>query len=232
VKKTIQTLIACVWAASALTACVPLAPFLIGSAAVGGVMVATDRRTSGAQLEDEGIELRAAARLRDTFAERAHINVSSYNRQVLLTGEVATAADKTKAAQIAAEIENVKTVANELAVLGNTTFSMRTSDSVVTGRVKAALLDDQEVHANAFKIVTERGTVYMMGRVTRPEADRATEVVRRQNGVLKVVRILEYISDEEYKRLQPPTPAPVQTGPTPVLSGAGVPWNAQPSGTK
>jgi osmotically-inducible protein OsmY len=201
-------------------------PLLVGGAAVGGVMVATDRRTSGAQLEDEGIELRIAARNRDAFVERVHINVNSYNRQVLLTGEVPTEKDKASAEQIASKVDNVKSVVNELAILGNTALSARTADSVVTSRVKAALLDDKDLYSNAFKIVTERGTVYMMGRVSQRESDRATEVVRRQTGVLKVVRVLEIISEEEVKRLQPePRKAPEDTGPTPIRSGSGTNWN-------
>lgn len=223
-KKIIITL-ATSLAFGALSGCAPL---LFGGAFVGGTLVATDRRTSGAQLEDEGIELRAANRFRNNFVERVHINVASYNRQVLLTGEVPTAADKSTAEQIAKEVENVKSVVNELAVLGNSTLTARSSDALVTSRVKAALVDDKDLYANAFKIVTERGTVYMMGRVSKGEADKATEVVRRQQGVQKVVRVLEIISEEELKRIQPaPTATPVQTGPTPVMSGSGVPWNSQ-----
>jgi osmotically-inducible protein OsmY len=197
------------------------APFLIGGAFAGGVLMATDRRTSGAQVEDEGIELRAASRVRAALVERAHVNINSYNRQVLLTGEVPTEADKAAVEQIVAKVENVKSVANELAVLGNSTLSARSSDALITSRVKAALVDDKELYANAFKIVTERGVVYMMGRVTKREAELATSVVRGQTGVLKVVRLLEIISEEELKRLLP-APAPVQEmKSTPVMSGTG-----------
>jgi osmotically-inducible protein OsmY len=225
--RIISALLATSVAMGALSGCVPL---VLGGAFVGGTLVASDRRTSGAQLEDEGIELRIAARYREAFVERTHINATSYNRQVLLTGEVPSAADKTAAEAIASKVENVKSVVNELAVLGNSTLTARSSDSLVTSRVKAALVDNKELYANAFKIVTERGTVYMMGRVTKGEADKATEVIRRQSGVQKVVRVLEIISDEELKRIQPvPAAAPVQTGPTPVMSGSGVPWNSQPS---
>lgn len=197
------------------------APLILGGAFAGGVLVATDRRTSGAQLEDEGIELRAVARLRDALGERTHINVTSYNRQALLTGEVPTAADKATAEQVMSQVENVKSVVNELAVLGNSNLSARSTDSVITSRVKAALVDDKELSANAFKIVTERGTVFMMGRVTKHESDRATEVVRRQSGVLKVVRVLEIISDEELKRLQPAPAQQQEMKSTPVMSGSG-----------
>lgn len=227
--KIVSTLLATSLAFGALSGCAPL---LLGGAFVGGTLVATDRRTSGAQLEDEGIELRAASRFRDAFVERVHINVNSYNRQVLLTGEVPSAADKAAAEAIASKVENVKSVVNELAVLGNSTLTARSSDTLVTSRVKAALVDNKELYANAFKITTERGTVYMMGRVSKGEADKATEVVRRQTGVQKVVRVLEIISDEELKRIQPvPAKAPEETGPTPVMSGFGMPWNSPSNST-
>ena len=207
--------------ASSLVGCA--APILLGGAFVGGVMMASDRRTSGAQIEDEGIELRSASRIRDALVERVHVNVNSYNRQVLITGEVPMEADKVTVEQIVNKVENVKSVVNELAVLGNSTLTQRSSDTLVTSRVKAALVDDKELSASAFKIVTERGMVYMMGRVTKREADLATAVVRGQTGVQKVVRLLEIISDEELKRLQPP-PAPVtEMKATPVMTGSGTP---------
>ena len=193
---------------STLTACVPL---LLGGAVGGGAMVASDRRTSGTQLEDEGIELRALGRLKTPLSERSHINLTSYNRQVLLTGEVANAQDKQQIEQIVAGVENVVSIVNELAVMGNSTLAQRSSDTLVTGRVKAALIDARDLSANAFKVVTERGTTYLMGRVTQREADRATEVVRATPGVQKVVRMFEIISEQELARLLPaatPTPTP------------------------
>jgi osmotically-inducible protein OsmY len=219
--KNLLTAVAASLVVSALAGCA--APLFIGGAFAGGVLMATDRRTSGAQIEDEGIELRAASRVREALVERAHVNINSYNRQVLLTGEVPTEQDKAAVEQIANKVENVKSVVNELAVLGNSTLTARSSDSLVTSRVKAALVDDKELYANAFKIVTERGTVYMMGRVSKREADLATTVVRGQSGVQKVVRLLEIISDEELKRLLP-TPVPVQEmTSTPVMTGSGTP---------
>ncbi len=192
--------------AGALSAC---APVMIGSAVVG-TLVAVDRRTSGAQLEDEGIELRAAARVRDNLGDRAHINITSYNRQVLLTGEVPTAQDKQLVEKIVSQVENVRVITNELGVMGNTSLSQRSSDALVTGRVKAALVDARDLYASAFKVLTERGTTYLMGRVTQREADRATEVARSSSGVQKVVRLFEIISEEELQRLlpQPAEPAP------------------------
>jgi osmotically-inducible protein OsmY len=184
----------------ALTACVPL---VVGGAVAGGSLVATDRRTSGAQLEDEGIELRASSRIRGNVGERVHVNLTSYNRQVLLTGEVPNAQDKQLVEQIVSRVENVNSVVNELAVMGNSSLTQRSSDVLVTGRVKAMLVDARDLQSNAFKVVTERGTTYLMGRVTQREADRATEVVRATPGVQKVVRIFEILSEEELARMLP-----------------------------
>ena len=202
--RSLQRLALTVCAAAALsgglTACVPL---VLGGAFGGGAMVASDRRTSGTQLEDEGIELRALSRLQNPLGERSHINLTSYNRQVLLTGEVASAQDKQQIEKTVAGVENVVSIVNELAVMGNSTLTQRSSDTLVTARVKASLIDARDLSANAFKVVTERGTTYLMGRVTQREADRATEVVRAAPGVQKVVRMFEIISEQELARLLP-----------------------------
>ena len=190
-------------ASAGLSACAPL---MIGGAAMGA-LVATDRRTSGAQLEDEGIELRAASRLRESLGERAHVNIASYNRQVLLTGEVPTAQDRQVVEQVVSRVENVRAIVNELGVMGSTTLTQRSSDALVTGKVKAGMVDAKDVFANAFKVVTERGTTFLMGRVSQREADRATEIARGTSGVQKVVRIFEIISEDDLKR-QLPLPAP------------------------
>ena len=190
-------LITCLTAS--LSAC---APMMIGGAVMSS-LVAADRRTSGAQLEDESIELRAASRLRENLGERVHINVASYNRQVLLTGEVPSAQDRVLAEQLTAKVENVRSTVNELAVLGNTNLTQRASDVLVTTRVRAGLVDAKDLFANAFKVVTERGTTYLMGRVTQREANSATDVVRTTQGVQKVVRLLEIISEDELKALTP-----------------------------
>lgn len=189
----------------ALSACAPL---VIGGA-VGGALLANDRRTSGAQLEDQGIELRAANRLREQLGERGNVSVTSYNRVALITGEVPTEADKAAVEKTVAAVDNVRSVVNELAVLGATSLSQRSSDALVTGRVKAAMVDARDVSASAFKVVTARGTVYLMGRVTQREATRATDIARNTPGVQRVVRVLEVITEEELARLQP-QPAPVK----------------------
>lgn len=183
---------------SSLSACVPL---MVGGAAVGGAFMATDRRTSGAQLEDEGIELRANNRIGQSMGESAHVNVTSYNRQVLLTGEVPTAADQQKLQDLVLKVENVRSVVNEVAVLGPSSLSQRSSDTLVTGKVKATLVDAKDVQSNVFKVITERGTVYLMGRVSMREANRATELARSVSGVQRVVRVFDILSDEELKSL-------------------------------
>ncbi|MDP1567209.1 MAG: BON domain-containing protein, partial [Polaromonas sp.] len=171
-KRLLLTTCAAAVLGSSLTACFPL---LVGGAA-GGVLVAMDRRTSGAQLEDEGIELRSMARLRDNIGSRARVSVTSYNRQVLLTGEVLNENDKKLVEQVVSRVENVNGVVNELAVINSPTLVQRSSDVLITGQVKALLIDAKDLYASAFKVVTERGTVYLMGRVTQREADRATEI--------------------------------------------------------
>jgi osmotically-inducible protein OsmY len=184
----------------ALSACIPL---VVGSSFLGGTLLATDRRTSGAQLEDEGIELRSYNRLRDNVGDRGHINITSYNRQVLITGEVPTESDRKQAEQVVSGVDNVRSIVNELAVSGSSTLTQRSSDTLITGRVKAAMVDAGDIYPTSFKVVTERGVVYLMGRVTQREADRATEITRGISGVQKVVRVLEIISEEELQRLLP-----------------------------
>ena len=188
---------------SLLSACAPL---VIGGAAMGA-LVATDRRTSGSQLEDEGIQLRASGRIRESFGDRVHVNVTSYNRQVLLTGEVPNPQDRQQVEQIVSRVENVRAIVNELGILGNSTLTQRSSDALTTGKVKAAMVDAKDLFANAFKVVTERGTTYLMGRVTQREAARATDITRSIGGVQKVVRVLEIISEEELQRTLPQEPA-------------------------
>ena len=185
-----------------LSAC---APVVLGGAAMS-VLVATDRRTSGAQLEDETIQLRAAGRIRESVGDRVHVNITSYNRQVLLTGEVPSAQDKQLVEQIVSRVENVRAIVNELGVMGNSTLTQRSSDSLTTGRVKAAMVDAKDIFANSFKVVTERGTTYLMGRVTQREANRATDITRSTSGVQRVVRVLEIITEEELQRTLPQEP--------------------------
>ncbi len=190
--------------ATTLSGCAPL---MLGGAAVG-TMVAVDRRTSAAQLEDETIELRAASRLGEVLGSLAHINVTSYNRQVLLTGEVPDAASKQLAEQTVTKVDNVRSVINELAVMRASSLTQRGNDIYITGKVKATLVDAKDLTATAFKVVTERGTVHLMGRVTQRESERATALVRQVSGVTRVVRAFEIISEEELARILPKAPSP------------------------
>jgi osmotically-inducible protein OsmY len=200
---TLLALGACLGAS--ISAC---APIMIGGAVMGSLM-ATDRRTAGTQVEDEGIELRGASRIRDNLGERGHVNVTSYNRQVLLTGEVPNAKDKELVERVVSKVENVRAIVNETVIAGNPTLSQRSSDAYITGKIKASMIDSKDLFANAFKVVTEGGTAYLMGRVTQREANHATDIARSTSGVLKVVRVLEIISEEELQGTLP-KPAPVE----------------------
>lgn len=191
-----------------LSGCFPLAA---GGALMTG-LVSADRRSAGAQLEDQNIEIKAGNQIRQNIGDRAHINITSYNRQVLITGEVPSAKDQALAEQLVKGVDNVATVLNELAVMGNTTLSERSSDVITAGRVKAAIFDAKDLMSSAFKTTTERGVVYLFGRVTAREARRVTEVVTAVPGVKKVVRVLEVISEEELARIAPPA-EPKKTNP-------------------
>ncbi len=177
------------------------AALVVGGVIAGTTMVATDRRTSGSQLNDEGIEIRANNRLKEKFGERGNFNVTSYNGRVLLTGEVGGNSDKLAAEQLVFQIENVKLVVNELAIAGSTsTLQERGNDTYITSKVKASLIEAKDVSSTAFKVVTERGVVYLMGRVSQREADRGTDIARSVTGVVKVVRSFEIISEEQAKQ--------------------------------
>ena len=210
-RRVVGTALAAATLAAALSACAPL---IVGGAVVGGVM-AVDRRTAGTQIEDEGIELRAANRIREALGDLAHVNVTSYNRQVLLTGEVATAQDRQAVEQMVSQVENVRSVVNDLAVMPPSTLSQRSTDTFITGKVRASLVDAQDISANSFKVVTERNTVYLMGRVSQREANRATDIARGVTDVRKVVRVFEIVSEEELRRIAP-QPAPVTTDTKPA----------------
>jgi len=186
---------------ASLSACAPL---IVGGAVMTGVM-ATDRRTTGTQVEDESIEIKVASAVRNEMGDRIHLNVTSFNRQVLLSGEVRTATDTERAEKLAQSQENVNAVVNDLAVMPISSLTQRSKDTVITGRVKAAFVDAKDLQVNAVKVVTERGIVYLMGRVTSREAKRATDIARSIGGVTKVVRVFEEISEQELQRLSRPT---------------------------
>jgi len=187
------------------------APLVIGGAVAGGVMVASDRRSSGVQLEDQAIELRVAKALGDKFpADRAHINVTSYNQRVLLTGEVTTAEAKAEAQAIAQKSENVRAVLNELHVGSPSTLANRNFDTALTSKVLAALLQAKDVPSGTIKVVSERGVVYLMGRVTQGEGEATARAASRVAGVQRVVKNFDYLTDQEAAAAtaKPPADAP------------------------
>jgi osmotically-inducible protein OsmY len=185
-----------------------LAAALLGgcaAAVVGGAamtaMVATDRRTTGTQLEDQTIESKIASRANEIVGDRGHVNAVSYSRTVLLTGEVASEADRNALEQAVGRIENVRSTVNELAVMAPTSLSARSNDTILTSKVKASYVDAKDLQVNSIKVVTERGVVYLMGRVTEREATRAAELARGVSGVQKVVRVFDILTEAELAAL-------------------------------
>ncbi|HWT73043.1 MAG TPA: BON domain-containing protein [Oxalicibacterium sp.] len=174
---------------------------LVAAGAVVGTLAATDRRTLGAQTEDKTILVKAETRLPNIVGDAGHVNVTAFNRKVLLTGEVRDEAMKAAVEREVAGIQNVESVVNELAILGPSSLTSRSNDAFITGKVKASFVDNKTLSANSIKVVTERGDVYLMGRVTQNEGNLAAEIARGVPGVSRVVKVFEYISDEEYRRL-------------------------------
>ena len=172
-----------------LTACLPL---VAGGAAAGGAVVA-DRRTSGFYVEDENIELKAVKKMETNLGEHAHVNVTSYNRNILLTGEVPDAAAKAKAELLIKEIENVRTITNEIVVGTKSSLSSRSNDTYLTSKVKTKFVTENKFKANYVKVVTENSVVYLLGIVTKAEADDATAIASNTDGVVKVVKVFEYM---------------------------------------
>ena len=179
------------------------APLLIGGAVVGGTMIATDRRSAATQLEDQLIESKAGSRIRELLGERGRVSVTSYNRLVLLTGAVATSSDNAAVEQAVARVDSVRTVVNELAVAGSPSLSASSSDTLLSAQVKASMVGAQGLYPNTIKVVTERGVVYLLGRVTEQEATRASNLARGVTGVNKVVRVFEILTEAELAAIQP-----------------------------
>ena len=176
--------------AAQLSACVPV---IVGGAAAGGA-VAADRRTSGIYVEDENIELKAVKHMETTLGEAAHVNVTSYNRNVLLTGEVPDQAAKANAEAFVKGIQNVRAITNEIVIAPKTTISSRSNDTYLTSKVKTKFVTENQFPANIVKIVTENSVVYLLGIVNKTEADAAAEIARNTDGVDKVVKVFEYIN--------------------------------------
>ena len=197
-RHTLATGLLCGAMLATLSGCFPL---LVGGAVTGG-LAAADRRTLGAQTEDQSIGVKAELKLPGLVGDAGHVNVNSFNRRVLLTGEVRDQAMKDTVARDIGAIEGVQGVIDELEISGPASYTSRSSDVLITTKVKASLVDMKEISASSFKVVTERGTVYMMGRVTPREGTIGADVARGVSGVQKVVKIFEYITDEELKQYQ------------------------------
>ena len=198
-------------AAALLVGCVPM---VVGTAVVGTAVVATDRRGGGSQVDDELIQMKSGNRLEEAFPDgRVRVNVTSYNRMVLLTGQVPSDADKATVEQVIAKMDNVQSVINELSVGPATTLKERSNDAYITTKVRASIVDAQDLFANSIKIVTHRGVVYLMGRVTEREANHAAELARGVSGVVKVVKVFEVISEAELARMQVKTAAKPASAP-------------------
>ena len=175
-------------ALASLQGCVPLVATGVGAA----VLMADDRRTAGIYVEDETIENKAQLRINSKYSDGVHVNVTSYNRIALLTGEASSPEVRADIERIVREIPNVRTAQNELAVTPTTTYMLRGNDSVLTSKVKARFVDANKFRANHVKVVTENGVVYLLGLVSRQEAAAATEIARTTGGVQRVVRVFEY----------------------------------------
>lgn len=172
-----------------------------GTALFGGTMAAIDRRTLGAQTEDKVISVKGESQIASALPKEAHINVTSYNRKVLITGEVPTAAAKAAAEREARAVDGVVGVFNELSVAGASSYSSRSSDALITSKVVTAMMN-QKFSANIIKVVTERGVVYLMGRVSHAEGKAAADVASKVGGVHKVVTLYEYLSDSEIREIE------------------------------
>ena len=201
---------------AALILCAPLLAGCFGAAVVGvgaGALMLTDRRNSETFASDEGMELRAGARISEKYGSNVHVNVTSYNRMILLTGEVPTEAVKAEVEKLVAGVPNVKSISNELAIAGASSFGGRSNDSYITSKVKARFVDANKFSPNHVKVVTEAGVVFLLGLVTQAEANAAVDIARTTGGVQKVVRVFEIISPEQARVLDnssTPAPAPAQ----------------------
>ncbi len=196
-RSTVLALVVSAAAAPILQGCFPAVATGVGA----GAMMAADRRSSGAYVEDEGIEWKASAQIKEKLGDLVHVNVTSYNRNVLLTGEAPNEAVVNQLPGIVAAVPNIRGITNDVKVAGHSSLTSRSNDTLITSKVKARMIDSDAVQANLIKVVTESSTVYLMGLVTRGEADAATLVTRTTSGVQKVVRVFEYVEPTEAKRL-------------------------------
>ncbi|SDV48623.1 BON domain-containing protein [Chitinasiproducens palmae] len=200
---------------------------LLGGAVGGAAMVADDRRTIGTQADDRDIQIRAYSQLQGDLPNTAHVDIAVYNRRVLIVGEVPDEAAKIFATKIARNVSNVRGIVNELSVGEASSMTTRSSDTYITSKVKASLVAEKGVPANFFKVVTERGIVYLMGLVTVDEGNRAADIASRVPGVMQVVKVFEYIRAEDAKPLASnssaaSTPTTVAAAPAQADTGATV----------
>lgn len=205
-RRTRRTLLLGLGAVAALPLLQGCFPVVATGVSAGAAMV-SDRRTSGTYVEDEAIEWKVSARIRERLGDTVHVNVTSYNRNVLLTGEAPSESVRGQLDAIVAGVEHVRGVINEVAIAPNSNLTARGNDTLITSNVKARFIDAGTVAAHNVKVVTEANVVFLLGIVTRSEADAAAEVARTSQGVRKVVRVFEYISDEDARRLDNPTGA-------------------------
>ena len=202
--RALLSMLMCGLLATSLQGCIGLA---IGTAVVGTI-AASDRRTFGAQAEDKTIAVKAESRIPQLVGDGGHVNIASFNRKVLVTGEVRDEALKAAVEREVSAIEGVNSVVNELQVGGLSNYTSRSNDTLLTGKVKASFIDARDLYANSIKVVTERGAVYLMGRVAQREANLATEIARGVPGVQKVVRVFELIDESELRQLRNAESAP------------------------
>jgi osmotically-inducible protein OsmY len=208
VLRPLSQAVLCAALLSSLSGCVAV----MAAGALGTAVAGADRRTLGTQTEDEGIEIKAAPKVRSVVGDAGHVNVTSYDRKVLLTGEVRDEAMKRAVETEIRGISNVENVMNELIVAGPSSYTSRSSDALITSKVKISLADKKTVSATSFKVVTESGTVYLMGLVTQREGNIAANVAQGVSGVMKVVKMFEYIAEEDPRAAQPvQDPAPVRS---------------------
>ncbi|WP_343730928.1 BON domain-containing protein [Duganella sp.] len=184
---------------ASLSGCVAL----VAGGAISGTLAASDRRTFGAQTEDRAIEVKAAIKVNNVGGDAAHVNINSFNRRALLTGEVRDEAMKAQIEREIRGIEGVIDVINELDIAGPSSYTSRSNDTLITTKVKASLVDAKDISANSYQVVTERGVVYLQGRVTQREGQIGADIARGVSGVTKVVKVFEYITEEEWKTYQP-----------------------------
>lgn len=184
----------------------------VNGAVTGGTALAVDRRSTGTQLDDQAIELRAATAVSEAIGKRGHVSVTSYSRVVLLTGQVPSEADRSAVEAAVRKVENVRGTVNELTVGPSATIGEVTNDSILTGKVKAALFDSPALQVGSIKVVTERGVVYLLGRVTEAESLAAGNAARAVAGVAKVVKIFEIITPAELAAM-PLAPSPPASAP-------------------